>query len=52
MDYVIPHLTLTGRHKRKGNDENETKRKKIRRRRKRKDFTCIFLIVNNINSLI
>jgi hypothetical protein len=32
MDYVIPHLTLTRRHKRKGNDDNETKRRKTKRR--------------------
>jgi len=42
MDYVIPHLTLKGRHKRKGNYDNETKRRKIKRRKKKKNVICIF----------
>jgi hypothetical protein len=35
MDYVIPHLTLTGRHKRKGNDENEIKEEKNKKKEKK-----------------
>jgi len=35
MDYVIPHLTLTGRHKRKGNDDNETKMEKDKKKQKK-----------------
>jgi hypothetical protein len=42
MDYVIPHLTLTGRHKRKGNDDNETKRRKIKRRKEKIFYMYLF----------